>query len=312
MADGPSPSARKSVTVLFGGWSPEREVSLVSGEAAAEACERLGYAVRLVDVSRDLASLQAALSPPPDVVFNALHGIGGEDGCVQSLLEILGIPVTHSGRLASAVAMDKPMTKALVAPLGVPVAAEWRGLLSVARAEPPLPLPFVVKPPNSGSSCGVTIVHTTRDLAAINAEDQEVMLERFVPGRELTVAVFSDPGQRAEAFGITELRTTEGFYDYHAKYTDGVTQHLVPAPVPDAVADRAKAIACQVHDALGCRGLTRSDFRWDDTLPGSDGLVFLEINTQPGLTPLSLAPEQAAAAGVSFDALVARMVEAAR
>lgn len=300
------------VAVLMGGWSPEREVSLVSGAAAADACARLGHRVRRIDVTRDLGALQAALTPPPDVVFNALHGIGGEDGCIQSMLEILGLPVTHSGRLASAIAMDKPMTKALVAPLGVPVAPDWVGPLSTVRKDPPMPLPLVVKPTNSGSSCGVTIAHELSDLVAINAEDQTVMVEAFIPGRELTVAVFSLPGAAATAFGITELRTSAGFYDYHAKYTDGVTEHLLPAPVPEALAERAQAIAIQVHERLGCGGLTRSDFRWDDQRPGTEGLIFLEINTQPGLTPLSLAPEQAAHAGLAFDALIARMLEAAR
>ncbi|MGE0754782.1 MAG: D-alanine--D-alanine ligase [Alphaproteobacteria bacterium] len=305
------------VALLKGGWSAEREVSLNSGAACANALRANGYKVTEIDVAPDIAAKLAAAKP--DVVFNALHGRFGEDGCVQGMLELMGIPYTHSGVLASAVAMDKPMAKrvfeaaGLRCPGGVTLTAE--ALLSGGD---PLPRPFVVKPADEGSSVGVVIVtaEDSRPLSQIaergvwsvgqetscatrRASHATFLVEEYIPGREITVAVLS-----GKAMGVTEIRPLEGFYDYTNKYTDGKTEHLCPAPLTDRERDHVMQLAERAHVALGCRGLTRSDFRYD-----GDTFYLLEINTQPGMTALSLSPEIAAHAGVSFNELVRLLVE---
>lgn len=304
-----------TVAVLMGGWSPEREVSLVSGKACAEGLREGGHTVIEYDVKRDLRALVDFLRPSsgggPDVAFNALHGKYGEDGCIQGVLEILGVPYTHSGVLASAIAMDKPMARHVFTSLGIRVApGKVVERLSLASGDP-MPRPYVVKPIDQGSSVGVHIVREGDNLAAIEAAEaqfgERVLIEKFVPGRELTVAVMED-----KPVAVTELRPRTRFYDYEAKYTDGVTEHLVPAPIPPEVYEKAKEWALMCHRALGCSGLTRADLRWDDGKPGTEGLVVLELNTQPGMTPLSLAPEQAKWAGISWPQLMTWMVEHAR
>ena len=304
-----------TVAVLMGGWSPEREVSLVSGKACAEGLREGGHTVIEYDVRRDLRALIEFLRPAagggPDVVFNAMHGKYGEDGCIQGVLEILGVPYTHSGVLASAIAMDKPMSRHVFTSIGIRVAlgkvVERRSL----AAGDPMPRPYVVKPIDQGSSVGVHIVREGDNLAAVEVAEaqfgERVLIEQFVPGRELTVAVMGD-----KAVAVTELRPRTRFYDYEAKYTDGVTEHLIPAPIPAEVYEQARQWALTAHQALGCTGLTRADLRWDDSLAGSSGLVMLELNTQPGMTPLSLAPEQARWAGISWSQLMTWMVDHAR
>ena len=304
-----------TVAVLMGGWSPEREVSLVSGKACAEGLREGGHTVIEYDVKRDLRALVDFLRPAggggPDVAFNALHGRYGEDGCIQGVLEILAVPYTHSGVLASAIAMDKPMSRHVFTSIGIRVAdgkvVERRSL----AAGDPMPRPYVVKPIDQGSSVGVHIMRDGDNLAAVEAAEaqfgEKVLVEKYVPGRELTVAVMGD-----KAVAVTELRPRTRFYDYEAKYTDGVTEHLIPAPIPGEVYDKAKEWALMAYQALGCTGLARADLRWDDSKPGTDGLVVLELNTQPGMTPLSLAPEQAKWAGISWSQLMTWMVEHAR
>ena len=303
------------VAVLMGGWSPEREVSLVSGKACAEGLREGGHEVVEYDVTRDLRALVDFLRPAagggPDVVFNALHGRYGEDGCIQGVLEIMRVPYTHSGVLASAIAMDKPMARYVFTSLGLRVA---QGAVIERRSlawGDPMSRPYVVKPVDQGSSVGVHIVREGDNLAAVEAAEapygERVLVEKFVPGRELTVAVMDD-----HAVAVTELRPRTRFYDYEAKYTDGITEHLVPAPIPEDVYELAKQWALMAHEALGCNGLSRADFRWDDSQPGTSGLVILELNTQPGMTPLSLAPEQARWAGISWPQLMTWMVEHAR
>jgi D-alanine-D-alanine ligase len=298
----------KSVAVLMGGWSPEREVSLSSGYECAKALADRGYAVRVIDVRRDLPKLLRALEPCPDVIFNALHGIGGEDGTIQGVFEMLQIPYTHSGVLASSVAMHKPTAKSIFRAVGLPVVD---GL--VARPEElalhdPMPAPFVVKPTNQGSSVGVRIVRVNDNSWREEVTDwcfgSELMVERFVPGRELTVAVMGD-----RALGVCEIVPRGSFYDYTAKYAVGGSVHLTPAPVPAAVYERALDVGLRAHRALGCRGVTRADLRYDDTADEPEGLYLLEVNTQPGMTPTSLVPDIARHVGIEFDELVAWMVE---
>jgi D-alanine-D-alanine ligase len=298
----------KRVAVLLGGISSEREVSLVSGAAVASALRDKGYDVVEIDVGSNLAAVIEALSPAPDVVFNALHGRYGEDGCMQGTLDLLNIPYTHSGVLASALAMDKPMAKRLFEDAGIPCAkhviASREDVLGGDVMEPP----YVVKPFNEGSSVGVQIVSDDASSAAMKASEwtfgDKVMVEKYVPGREITVAIMGD-----RALGVTELRTDDGFYDYAAKYTEGRTTHIVPAPLPQSVYETAMAHALAAHKTLGCRGVTRADLRYDDTNQDPGMLIMLEINTQPGMTPLSLVPEQAAHAGIEFGDLVSWMVE---
>jgi D-alanine-D-alanine ligase len=303
------------VAVLMGGWSPEREVSLVSGKACAEGLREGGHEVIEYDVKRDLRALVDFLRPAsgggPDVAFNALHGKYGEDGCIQGVLEILKVPYTHSGVLASAIAMDKPMSRHVFTSLGIRVAAGKVIQRHELLLGDPMPRPYVVKPIDQGSSVGVHIVHEGDNLRAVEAAEaafgERVLVEKFVPGRELTVAIMGD-----KAVAVTELRPRTRFYDYEAKYTDGITEHLVPAPIPAEVYDLAKQWALMCHQALGCSGLTRADMRWDDSKPGTTGLVVLELNTQPGMTPLSLAPEQAKWAGITWPQLMSWMVDHAR
>jgi len=304
-----------TVAVLMGGWSPEREVSLVSGKACAEGLREGGHTVIEYDVQRDLRALVDFLRPAagggPDVVFNAMHGKYGEDGCIQGVLEILGVPYTHSGVLASAIAMDKPMSRHVFTSLGIRVALGKVVERRTLAAGDPMPRPYVVKPIDQGSSVGVHIVREGDNLTAVEAAEaqygERVLIEKFVPGRELTVAIMGD-----KAVAVTELRPRTRFYDYEAKYTDGVTEHLIPAPIPAEVYEQARQWALTAHQALGCTGLSRADMRWDDSLPGTSGLVVLELNTQPGMTPLSLAPEQARWAGISWSQLMTWMVEHAR
>jgi len=294
----------KHVAVLMGGWSAERDVSLDSGRACADALKEAGYTISEIDVTRNLRALLDGLEPAPDAVFNALHGRFGEDGTIQAILNVLGIPYTHSGLLASALAMDKPLAISLFAAHGIRC-PEGRVMdASDVMQDHPLPRPYVLKPAREGSSVGVIIVKEGDNGPSL--EDWsfgEILVEPYVAGRELTVAVMGE-----QALGITELRPLQGFYDYEAKYTDGRTEHLCPAPVPDDVGTLAREWAVLAHRALGCRGVSRADFRWDETA-GSNGLYLLEVNTQPGMTALSLVPEQAANTGMSFPELVTWMVE---
>jgi len=293
----------KHVAVLMGGWSAERAVSLVSGAAVAQALRRLGIRVAAIDVRRDMGALMTRLYPRPDAVFNALHGRFGEDGCVQGLLDILGIPYTHSGRLASALAMDKPMAKRLFA------AAELRAPEHVlaTRAEiiatDPMPRPYVVKPCNEGSSVGVVIVREGDNAPPAVPEgaapNLPLMVERYIPGRELTVAVMGD-----RPLAVTEITTKRGFYDYDAKYAPGGSSHVVPAGIPKKAYAEALRLGLSAHRALGCRGVSRADLRYDGRR-----VYLLEVNTQPGMTSTSLVPEQAAHVGISFDELVRWMVD---
>ena len=301
---------KKRVAVLMGGKSAERDVSLTSGRACLKALREAGYDAYAVDVGADIGEVMTVLKPAPDAVFNALHGSDGEDGRMQGLLELLGIPYTHSGLLASALAMDKAMAKRVFAAAGIRCPD---GKLMDRRelaAGDPMPRPFVIKPNDEGSSVGVRIV-LEGDNAPLLAKDwpygDQVLVEPYIRGHELTVAVMD-----GKPLAVTELKPHQGFYDYTAKYTEGKTEHLIPAPIPQVVTDAALAMARDAHRALGCRGVSRSDFRWDDSKPGSTGLYLLEVNTQPGMTPLSLVPEQAAYCGIDFPALVSWMVEHAR
>ena len=301
-----------NVAVLYGGISAEREVSLSSGRQIIAALREAGFAVTPIEVTEDLpATIGALAAAKPDAVFNALHGRFGEDGCIQGVLDWMGLPYTHSGVRASAVAMDKAAAKAVFRAHALPV-AEHRVVSADELAEAdPLPLPYVVKPVDEGSSVGVTILregdNRRREIARSWSHGPRIMAESYVPGRELTVAVMGD-----RALAVTEIATGHVFYDYDAKYADGGSQHLLPAPVPEAVAEEAKRVALAAHQALGCRGVSRSDFRYDDTAGEPGRLVLLEVNTQPGMTPTSLLPEQAAHLGIAFPALCRWIVEQAR
>jgi D-alanine-D-alanine ligase len=296
----------KHVAVLMGGWSSERPVSLASGAACADGLEAAGYSVTRIDMDRDIARVLAELRP--DAVFNALHGPFGEDGTIQGVLEILGIPYTHSGILASALALNKHKAKHVAAAAGLPV-AEHHIVSNVAAAERHvLPPPYVIKPIAEGSSFGVIIVregqgHPPQSLLGEEwTYGVEVMVERFVPGRELTCAVMGE-----DALAVTEIAPIgHEFYDYDAKYAAGGSKHLVPAPLDASVYERVCTLAVQAHQAMGCRGISRSDFRYDDR---TGELIWLEVNTQPGMTRTSLAPEQAQYRGISFPELVAWLVE---
>ncbi len=298
----------KKVTVLFGGLSSEREVSLISGKKCAEALERAGFEVTLSDPA-DQNFLRSLQDNPPDAVFNALHGKYGEDGCIQGALEILGIPYTHSNVKASAVAMDKSLTKKIVALHNVPVAEEELTTYEKIRAgDFSLPYPFVIKPPEEGSSVGVFLIPDFEALQKAEPKIAEfknatLMLERYIPGRELTVAVLN-----GKPLAVTEIITKSVFYDFDSKYTEGGSSHQIPANLSDDVRDRVMSYAKIAHEAVGCSGLTRSDFRYDESDSGA--IVFLEINTQPGMTPLSLAPEQAQYVGMSYEELVTKILEA--
>jgi D-alanine-D-alanine ligase len=298
------------VAVLMGGWSSEREVSLVSGAAVADTLGELGYHATPIDVGRDIGAKLTDIRPYTDVVFNALHGRYGEDGCVQGLCELLDLSYTHSNVLASALAMDKPMAKRLFADAGVPVVDARTVSRDEIEADDPLPRPYVIKPLNEGSSVGVRIVTDQDGPSPLGNQPwhygPKVMVETYVPGHEIAVAVMGD-----RALGALEIRPREGFYDYDTKYVDGKAEHLMPAPMPEDDYQAALDFAQRAHDALGCSGVTRADFRYDDS-DGGLGLRLLEINTQPGMTPLSLVPEIAAYAGFTFSALVEWMVEDAQ
>jgi len=298
----------KHVAVLMGGWSAEREISLLSGKACAEAAARLGYRVTRIDVGRDIAIVLGTVKP--DIALNVLHGRPGEDGTLQGILEILAIPYTHSGVMASAVAMQKEVAKALFRAASVTVP---EGIvvprLEAARRHM-LPPPYVIKPLAEGSSVGVFIVtaehaHPPQELTRPDWEyGERVMVEKFIPGKELTCAVMG-----SEALGVIEIVPATKFYDYEAKYAPGGSKHLLPAQVSSFVYQEVRRLAVAAHDALGCRGVSRADFRYDDRIDGPGGLFCLEVNTQPGMTQTSLVPELAAHAGITFDELVRWMIE---
>ena len=298
----------KHVAVLMGGWSAEREVSLRSGNACAAALTRLGYRVTPVDVARDIATVLTALEP--DLCLNVLHGRPGEDGTLQGMLEVIGIPYTHSGVLASAMAMQKDVAKAIFRSADVPVADGLVASRFEAGRKHLLPPPYVVKPVAEGSSVGVFIVtgdhaHPPQELYRDDwAFGDQVIVEKYVAGKELTCAVIGE-----EALGVIEIVPTVRFYDYEAKYAPGGSKNLLPAPVSSFVYQQVRTLALAAHRALGCRGVSRADFRYDDRIEGTGGLVCLEVNTQPGMTETSLVPELAAHAGISFDELVRWMVE---
>ncbi len=295
-------SRRSKVAVLKGGPSAEREVSLSTGQACAAALRDMGYDVVEVDAGPDLVSVLQSISP--DAVLNCLHGRWGEDGCVQGILEWLGIPYSHSGVLASALAMDKQRTKEVFRTVGLPVVDSVIRSKEDVMADHVLPVPYVVKPNNEGSSVGVYLVNEGANSPPRLSDDmpEEVMVEAFAHGRELTTTVMGD-----RALGVTDI-ITDGWYDYDAKYKPGGSRHVIPADVPSEIADMCQDYALRAHQALGCRGVTRTDFRWDES-KGAAGLILLEINTQPGMTPTSLTPEQAQAAGMSFGEFCAWMVE---
>ena len=297
------------VVVLKGGWSAEREVSLTSGRGVAEALRGNGWKnVSELDMGHDVAVRLAELKP--DIVFNALHGTPGEDGTVQGMMDLMGLRYTHSGLETSVIAIDKELTKMVLVPRGIRMPAgrivESESLFS----EDPMARPYVVKPVNEGSSVGVAIVTENgnygspigRDVPGPWSEFDRLLAEPFIKGRELTVAVLGD-----QAMGVTELKPKAGFYDYAAKYTDGLTEHVCPAQVPENIASAMMDMALDAHRALGCRGASRSDFRWDDE-QGEAGIYLLEVNTQPGMTPLSLVPEQAKQKGISYAELVETLI----
>ena len=299
----------KHVAVLMGGWSSEREVSLRSGEACARALEGEGFRVTRVDVTRDIGRVLSDLRP--DVALNALHGPAGEDGTIQGVLEVLRIPYTHSGVLASALAMNKQMAKVVMAAAGIPVpGGRVVSRLEAARGHV-LPPPYVLKPIAEGSSYGVFIVgegeaHPPAELAAQDwAYGEELLAEPFIAGRELTCAVMGD-----RALDVIDIRAADGgWYDYTAKYSKGGSIHILPAEFKGNIYHLVQELALRAHRALGCRGVSRTDFRYDDRPGGSGALVVLEVNTQPGMTETSLVPEMAAYAGLTFGGLVRWMVE---
>ncbi|HEU5285111.1 MAG TPA: D-alanine--D-alanine ligase [Sphingomicrobium sp.] len=297
------------VVVLMGGWSSEREVSLTSGRGVAQALRTRGWAnVTEIDMDRNVAQLITAVRP--DVVFNALHGTPGEDGTVQGMLDLMQIPYTHSGLETSVIAIDKELTKMVLVPHGIRMPPGRLVESESLYAADPMPRPYVLKPVNEGSSVGVAIV--TDDGNTGNPIGREVegpwhhfdklLAEPFVKGRELTVAVLG-----GEALAVTELKPVAGFYDYDAKYTDGLTVHVCPAEIPEDIARATMDMAARAHRLLGCKGASRSDFRWDDEA-GEAGIFLLEINTQPGMTPLSLVPEQAKYCGIGYGELVERLI----
>jgi D-alanine-D-alanine ligase len=301
-----------NVVVLMGGWSSEREVSLTSGSGVANALRERGWTnVTELDMERDVAARLAELKP--DVVFNALHGTPGEDGTVQGMLDLMGIPYTHSGVETSVIAIDKELTKMVLVPHGVRMPEGTIVESESLYAADPIQRPYVLKPVNEGSSVGVAIVTSDgnygnpigRDVEGPWKHFDRLLAEPFIKGRELTVSVLND-----KALAVTELQPKAGFYDYDSKYTDGLTTHVCPAQVPDDIARSMMDMAAKAHRLLGCRGASRSDFRWDDE-QGEAGIFLLEVNTQPGMTPLSLVPEQAKVCGISYGELAERLIEEA-
>ena len=303
------------IAVLMGGWANERPVSLMSGEGVAKALEARGHRVTRIDMDRQVAARIAEAAP--DVVFNALHGVPGEDGTVQGMLDLMGVPYTHSGLATSVIAIDKQLTKQALVPAGIPMPGGRIVKSADLHARDPMPRPYVLKPVNEGSSVGVAIVTEegnygnpiARDAKGPWQEFAELLAEPYIKGREMTAAVvdFAD-GPRALA--VTELKPKSGFYDFDAKYTDGMTDHICPAELPDTIAELCLEYALRAHKVLGCRGTSRTDFRWDEE-QGEDGLFVLETNTQPGMTPLSLVPEQARHAGIEYGELCELVVAAA-
>ncbi len=299
------------VAVLMGGWSAEREVSLTSGAGIAGACERLGHEVVRVDMDRNVAQGIAAIRP--DVIFNALHGTPGEDGSVQGMFDLMGVRYTHSGMATSVIAIDKQLSKQTLSPHGIRMPGGHIVKSESLYLGDPLPRPYVLKPVNEGSSVGVAIVTAEgnygspigRDVLGPWQDFDELLAEPFIRGRELTTAVLGD-----RALAVTELRPKSGFYDYEAKYTDGMTEHICPANIPPDIEQACLDMALKAHRVLGCKGTSRSDFRWDDE-KGVEGLFLLEVNTQPGMTPLSLVPEQAKYLGMSYDQLVQTILDEA-
>jgi len=298
-----------NIVVLMGGWSAERPVSLMSGNGVADALEERGFTnVTRVDMDRNVAQVLAGIRP--DVVFNALHGTPGEDGTVQGMLDLMQIPYTHSGLETSVIAIDKELTKMVLVPHGVRMP---KGKIVESKSlyeGDPMVRPYVLKPINEGSSVGVAIVTDEGNYGKpISARAEgpwmhfdKLLAEPFIKGRELTVSVMGD-----EAMCVTELKPKAGFYDFDAKYTDGLTEHVSPADVPPNIAQAMMDMAVAAHRLLGCKGASRSDFRWDDT-QGEAGIYLLEVNTQPGMTPLSLVPEQARQKGISYGELCERIV----
>jgi len=296
------------VAVLMGGWANERPVSLTSGAGVADALESKGHRVTRIDMGRDVSlRLHEA---KPDVVFNALHGVPGEDGTVQGMLDLMGLPYTHSGLATSVIAIDKQLTKQALVPHGIPMPGGRIVTRDELYQRDPLPRPYVLKPVNEGSSVGVAIVTADSNVGNPISPDAkgpwqefaELLAEPFIKGRELTAAVLDGPdGPRA--LGVTELVVASGFYDFENKYTAGRTEHIFPAKLPPEITALCEAYAVKAHQVLGCHGTSRTDFRWDDEA-GEDGLFVLETNTQPGMTPLSLVPEQAAGCGISYADLV--------
>jgi D-alanine-D-alanine ligase len=301
----------KNVVVLFGGISAEREVSLASGRQVVTALQGCGYDVHPFEVTQDLGALIRALDPKPDAVFNALHGRFGEDGVIQGVLDWLDIPYTHSGVRASALAMDKAASRAVFASAGLPIAAGRVIEIGALVDADPLPRPYVVKPLNEGSSVGVEILrhgeNRRHEIAREWRFGPQALVEEFVPGRELTVGVMGD-----RALTVTDIAASHAFYDYDSKYAAGGSRHILPAAIHADAFAQAMDCAVAAHAALGCRGATRADFRYDDTRGEPGRLVLLEVNTQPGLTPTSLLPEQAAFCGIDFSSLCTWMVEEAR
>ena len=300
-----------NIAVLMGGWSAEREVSLMSGNGVADALELRGHNVHRVDMDRNIALVLDSIKP--DLVFNALHGTPGEDGTVQGMLDLMQIPYTHSGMVTSVIAIDKELTKQALVPHGVPMPKGKIVRCETLYEADPMPRPYVLKPVNEGSSVGIAIVTDESNFGSPIARDAKgpwqdfdtLLAEPFIRGRELTTAVIGD-----KALCVTELQVKNGFYDYDAKYTDGLTTHVCPADIPDDIAELCKEFALKSHRLLGCKGVSRTDFRWDDE-QGAAGLFALETNTQPGMTPLSLVPEQAAHMGMSYADLVEAIVEEA-
>ncbi len=301
------------VAVLMGGWANEREVSLMSGNGVCDALEMKDYRVTAIDMGRDVAAKLAEAAP--DVVFNALHGVPGEDGTIQGLLDIMGLPYTHSGVATSVIAIDKQLTKQALTPHGVPMPGGRIVACEELYERDPLPRPYVLKPVNEGSSVGVAIITEdsnvgrpiARDAAGPWQEFTALLAEPFIKGRELTTAVI-DGEDGPRALGVSELIIEHGFYDYEHKYTEGRTQHVCPAKIPPEIARLCEEYALKAHVALGCHGTSRTDYRWDDEL-GEEGLFALETNTQPGMTPLSLVPEQARHAGIDYSELVDLLVK---
>ena len=313
---GPTMSGSKPhVAVLMGGWANEREVSLMSGNGVADALESRGYRVTRIDMDRQVAARIAAAAP--DVVFNALHGVPGEDGTVQGMLDLMGIAYTHSGLATSVIAIDKELTKQALVPKGIPMPGGRIVASEELFERDPLPRPYVLKPVNEGSSVGVAIVTKdsnvgnpiSRDASGPWQDFDELLAEPFIKGRELTTAVIDGP-KGPRALGVTELIIEGGFYDYEHKYTEGRTVHVCPADIPEQITALCLEYAVRAHQILGCAGTSRTDYRWDDEL-GEAGLFVLETNTQPGMTPLSLVPEQAQYAGMDYASLVERIVEQA-